>query len=79
MFTTHTPEEAGNEKHDIHLCHKMSYFCGLTIDEVRKLTGNPDEMFNHSLAAFVLQDCQWRFTIAWKSIKSNVEQVRWYL
>ena len=51
MFTTHTPEEAGNEKHDIHLCHKMSYFCGLTIDEVKKLTGNPDEMFNHSLAA----------------------------
>ena len=51
MFTTHTPEEAGNEKHDIHLCHKMSYFCGLTIDEVKKLTGNPDDMFNHSLAA----------------------------
>lgn len=51
VFTTHTPEEAGNEKHDIHLCHKMSYFCGLTTDEVKKLTGNPDEMFNHSLAA----------------------------
>src|SRR6476620_11038236 len=31
VFTPHTPEEAGNEKHDIHLCHKMSYFCGLTI------------------------------------------------
>ena len=51
VFTTHTPEEAGNEKHDIHLCHKMSYFCGLSVDEVKKLTGNPDEMFNHSLAA----------------------------
>jgi len=51
VFTTHTPEEAGNEKHDIHLCHKMSYFCGLTVEEVKKLTGNPDEMFNHSLAA----------------------------
>ena len=51
VFTTHTPEEAGNEKHDIQLCHKMSYFCGLSIDEVKKLTGNPDDMFNHSLAA----------------------------
>jgi starch phosphorylase len=51
VFTTHTPEEAGNEKHDIHLCYKMSYFCGLTVDEVKKLTGNPEEMFNHSLAA----------------------------
>ncbi|HVX51864.1 MAG TPA: alpha-glucan family phosphorylase [Chitinophagaceae bacterium] len=51
VFTTHTPEEAGNEKHDIYLCHKMSYFCGLSIDEVRKLTGTKDDLFNHSLAA----------------------------
>ena len=51
VFTTHTPEEAGNEKHDMYLCHKMSYFCGLSIDEVRKLTGITDDLFNHSLAA----------------------------
>ena len=51
VFTTHTPEEAGNEKHDIYLCHKMSYFCGLSIDEVRKLTGITDDQFNHSLTA----------------------------
>lgn len=51
VFTTHTPEEAGNEKHDIYLCHKMSYFCGLSIEEVKKLTGLEDDAFNHSLAA----------------------------
>jgi len=51
VFTTHTPEEAGNEKHDIFLCHKMSYFCGLSVDEVKKLTGMPENQFNHSLAA----------------------------
>src|SRR5919112_754782 len=51
VFTTHTPEEAGNEKHDIYLCHKMSYFCGLTVDEVKQVTGMPDDQFNHSLAA----------------------------
>lgn len=51
VFTTHTPEEAGNEKHDINLCHKMSYFCGLGVDEVKKLTGLPDDQFNHSLVA----------------------------
>lgn len=51
VFTTHTPEEAGNEKHDIYLCHKMSYFCGLTVDEVKKLCGLTDDRFNHSLAA----------------------------
>jgi len=51
VFTTHTPEEAGNEKHDIYLCQKMSYFCGISIDEVRRLTGITDDLFNHSLAA----------------------------
>lgn len=51
VFTTHTPEEAGNEKHDIHLCHKMSYFCGLSIDEVKKLYNHDSDQFNHSLAA----------------------------
>ncbi|MEO6071072.1 MAG: alpha-glucan family phosphorylase [Chitinophagaceae bacterium] len=51
VFTTHTPEEAGNEKHDIYLCYKMSYFCGLSVDEVREVTGMPDDQFNHSLAA----------------------------
>jgi glycogen phosphorylase len=51
VFTTHTPEEAGNEKHDIYLCHKMSYFCGLSVEEVKKLTGNSEDMFNHSLVA----------------------------
>lgn len=51
VFTTHTPEEAGNEKHDIYLCHKMSYFCGLSVDEVKKLYDNESDQFNHSLAA----------------------------
>ena len=51
VFTTHTPEEAGNEKHDIYLCHKMSYFCGLSVDEVKKLYNNDSDQFNHSLAA----------------------------
>jgi glycogen phosphorylase len=51
VFTTHTPEEAGNEKHDIYLCEKMSYFCGMKLDDVRKLTGMEGDQFNHSLAA----------------------------
>lgn len=54
VFTTHTPEEAGNEKHDIYLCEKMSYFCGLSLPEVRTITGIEDDLFNHSLAALRL-------------------------
>src|SRR3569623_348190 len=51
VFTTHTPEEAGNEKHDIFLCEKMSYFCGMPLEKVRELTVMTDDLFNHSLAA----------------------------
>lgn len=51
VFTTHTPEEAGNEKHNINLCHDMSYFSGLTLDEVNTIEGVEDDRFNHSLCA----------------------------
>ena len=51
VFTTHTPEEAGNEKHDIHLCERMGYFYGLPLEKVRELTGMDGDQFNHSLVA----------------------------
>ncbi|MDF2156713.1 alpha-glucan family phosphorylase [Algoriphagus sp. CAU 1675] len=51
VFTTHTPEEAGNEKHDMSLLNKMSFFNGFSMDEVRQLTGMEGDVFNHSLAA----------------------------
>ena len=52
VFTTHTPEEAGNEKHDIYLCNQMGYFNGYSLNEARGLTGMDGDLFNHSLAAF---------------------------
>ena len=73
VFTTHTPEEAGNEKHDIQLCHKMSYFCGLSIEEVKKLTGNPDDMFNHSLAALRFA----KLANAVSKLHGNVSRAMW--
>jgi starch phosphorylase len=54
VFTTHTPEEAGNEKHDIHLLHKMGYFCGLKLEEAQALTNTSGDVFDHSLAALRL-------------------------
>lgn len=52
VFTTHTPEEAGNEKHDFSMCYDMSYFGGTGEEEVRKISGtSPGEPFNHSLCA----------------------------
>ena len=51
VFTTHTPEEAGNEKHDLHLCENMGYFYGIPLDEIRTAASVTDDLFNHSLAA----------------------------
>lgn len=54
VFTTHTPEEAGNEKHDFNLLREFSFFGALSGDEARKITGIDGEIFNHSLAALRL-------------------------
>ncbi len=64
VFTTHTPEEAGNEKHDINLLESMNFFDGVPMNEVRKISGMPpsgmppsgitDNVFNHSLVALRL-------------------------
>jgi starch phosphorylase len=54
VFTTHTPEEAGNEKHDIRLLEKLGFFCGIPLEEIREITGIKDNVFNHSLVALRL-------------------------
>lgn len=52
VFTTHTPEEAGNEKDDFQLVYNFSMFGDLSIDEVKQFTGvGEDNVFNYSLAA----------------------------
>ncbi len=54
VFTTHTPEEAGNEKHDFNLLKDFSFFGAVPADEARRITGIDGEVFNHSLAALRL-------------------------
>lgn len=54
VFTTHTPEAAGNEQHNINMLHQMSFFNGLSMEEVRSVTGIEDNTFNHSLVALRL-------------------------
>ena len=54
VFTTHTPEEAGNEKHDMRLLEKMGFFSGIPHEELEEITGITDDVFNHSLVALRL-------------------------
>jgi starch phosphorylase len=54
VFTTHTPEEAGNEKTDFSMLRNFTFFSGVPEDEVRDITGIRGEEFNHTLAALRL-------------------------
>jgi len=54
VFTTHTPEEAGNEKHGMQFLESLGFFSGLPLETVRKISGNKGDVFNHSLAALSL-------------------------
>jgi starch phosphorylase len=51
VFTTHTPEAAGNEEHDVNLLHKFGFFNGLDIDTVRRITMTYGDKFNLTVGA----------------------------
>lgn len=74
VFTTHTPEEAGNEKHNLHLCYDMSYFCGLNLEAVKNIEGVEDDRFNHSLCALKMS----RIANAVSQLHGEVSRLMWY-
>ncbi|MDO8455183.1 MAG: alpha-glucan family phosphorylase [Sulfurimonas sp.] len=51
VFTTHTPEDAGNEKHSIDLLCKFGFFSGLSMEEVRQITMVQDDSFGLTIGA----------------------------
>jgi starch phosphorylase len=54
VFTTHTPEKAGNEEHSIPLLHGMSFFNGLTPKQVEEYVTPDNGMLNYTLTALRL-------------------------
>jgi starch phosphorylase len=51
VFTTHTPEMAGNEEHGYGLLKDMSFFYHLQEHEVKYILGIDGDKFNYTLAA----------------------------
>lgn len=51
IFTTHTPESAGNEEHNYDLLKDMSFFYHLQSHEVKHILGLEGDRFNYTLAA----------------------------
>ncbi|MGI4833029.1 MAG: alpha-glucan family phosphorylase [Janthinobacterium lividum] len=51
VFTTHTPELAGNEEHPMQLLSDMSFFSGVPEDEVRRVARIEGDSLNYTLTA----------------------------
>jgi glycogen phosphorylase len=51
VFTTHTPEKAGNEEHSVPLLNNMSFFNGLTPDQIEKYVKPENGILNYTLTA----------------------------
>jgi len=54
VFTTHTPELAGNEEHSIPLLNSMSFFNGLTVKQVEEYVTPENGKLNYTLTALRL-------------------------
>ena len=51
VFTTHTPELAGNEEHPMKLLQKMSFFSGVPEEQVRRVARVENDSLNYTLTA----------------------------
>lgn len=52
VFTTHTPEKAGNEEHSVPLLNSMSFFNGLTVKQVEEYVAPFENgVLNYTLTA----------------------------
>jgi starch phosphorylase len=51
VFTTHTPELAGNEEHPMKLLQEMSFFCGVPEEEIRRVARVENDALNYTLTA----------------------------
>ncbi len=73
VFTTHTPEEAGNPQSDIRLLDRMGFFYYLPLDKVRGLTGVEGDAFNHALGALRLA----RLSNAVSAMHEKISNAMW--
>ncbi|MEZ5013348.1 MAG: alpha-glucan family phosphorylase [Chitinophagales bacterium] len=54
VFTTHTPEKAGNEEHDIELMDRMGFFSGVPLEIIRHITKADGSMLGYTPASLYM-------------------------
>lgn len=73
-FTTHTPEKAGNEEHDIELLNQMGFFNTTPLEEARQITDMDGQMFNYTLAALRMS----KVANGVSQLHGEVSRLMWY-
>jgi starch phosphorylase len=73
VFTTHTPEKAGNEEHSIPLLNSMSFFNGLTVKQVEDYVAPENGVLNYTLTALRLS----RVANAVSQLHGDVSRKMW--
>ena len=73
VFTTHTPEAAGNEKHDFDELERFGFFCGANRQEIENFVDIRENEFSHSLAALRLA----RISNAVSKLHGDVSRDMW--
>ena len=73
VFTTHTPELAGNSNYPYEMLKSMNYFSGLSVDEVQSLTGEEGAIMGCTPAA--LKFC--KLANAVSQLHAKVSQDMW--
>ncbi len=74
VFTTHTPEAAGNEIHDINFLHEMGFFNELDLETVRSISGY-ENCDNFSLTVGALRSAKRSNAVS--KIHENVSNEMW--
>ncbi|MDR2033481.1 MAG: alpha-glucan family phosphorylase [Helicobacteraceae bacterium] len=73
VFTTHTPEKAGNEEHDIDLLDRMGFFGETQKEEAQRITNQPKKRFSLTVGALHMA----KITNAVSKIHSDVSNDMW--
>jgi starch phosphorylase len=73
VFTTHTPEMAGNEERPLDLLYEMNFFSGLPLLEVKRVAQLEGENLNYTLTALRMS----RLANGVSEIHGNVAKKMW--
>jgi len=73
VFTTHTPELAGNEEHSLALLEEMSFLHCIPVDEVKRIAKIDGDTLNYTLTALRLS----KIANGVSEIHSKVSQSMW--